>query len=390
MILGLAFVFIASLAVSTNRSGVRYRYLIQIFIVQIIIAFFFLDSKIGLMTVQVINDGFNLLMDYAADGVSFVFGKQAGESQIFFFSVLMPIVFISALIGILKYLRILPLIVKVLGYLLSKVNGMPRLESFNAVSSLTFGQSENFILYKNVLGRLPKHRLYTMAATAMSTVSLAIVGAYMELIDAKYVCVALALNMFSTFFVLSILNPYELTEQEKLAPVSNDIGATDSNFFQVLSDYILDGFKVAIIVGAMLIGFTALLALLNGIFNAVLGVSFQYCLGILFYPLAWLMGLSAGDTLQGAMIMATKLVSNEFIAMQQLTDGSVHLSAHSQAIVSVFLVSFANFTSIGILSGAVRALNEEAGRSVAQFGIKMLYGATLVSMMSAIIVGMFV
>ena len=115
---------------------------------------------------------------------------------------LCPIIFISALIGILQHWRILPIFIRVIGTLLSKLNGMGKLESFNAVSSLILGQSENFIAYKGVLGDLSSRRLFTMAATAMSTVSLSIVGAYMTMLDAKFVVAALILNMFSTFIVL--------------------------------------------------------------------------------------------------------------------------------------------------------------------------------------------
>lgn len=124
-----------------------------------------------------------------------------------FLGVLCPIIFISALIGILQHWRILPIFIRLIGTLLSKLNGMGKLESFNAVSSLILGQSENFIAYKGVLGDLSSRRLFTMAATAMSTVSLSIVGAYMTMLDAKFVVAALILNMFSTFIILSVINP---------------------------------------------------------------------------------------------------------------------------------------------------------------------------------------
>lgn len=129
---------------------------------------------------------------------------------------LCPIVFISALIGILQHWRILPIFIRLIGTLLSKVNGMGKLESFNAVSSLILGQSENFIAYKGVLGDLSSRRLFTMSATAMSTVSLSIVGAYMSMLDAKYVVAALILNMFSTFIVLSIINPTRPGSEEEI------------------------------------------------------------------------------------------------------------------------------------------------------------------------------
>lgn len=122
-----------------------------------------------------------------------------------FLGVLCPIVFISALIGILQHWRILPVFIRVIGTLLSKVNGMGKLESFNAVSSLILASRRTLSPIRRAR-RLSSRRLFTMAATAMSTVSLSIVGAYMSMLDAKYVVAALILNMFSTFIVLSIIN----------------------------------------------------------------------------------------------------------------------------------------------------------------------------------------
>lgn len=123
--------------------------------------------------------------------------------------------------------------------------------------------------------------MYTMAATAMSTVSMSIVGAYMAMLDAKFVVAALVLNMFSTFIVLSLVNPYDINKEEDLHLGNPHQG---QSFFEMLGEYILTGFKVAIIVAAMLIGFIALLATLNGLFSAIFGLSFQYILGYFFYP----------------------------------------------------------------------------------------------------------
>ncbi|MCS6742937.1 NupC/NupG family nucleoside CNT transporter, partial [Acinetobacter baumannii] len=147
---------------------------------------------------------------------------------------------------------------------LSKVNGMGKLESFNAVSSLVLGQSENFIAYKDVLGKMSQRRMYTMAATAMSTVSMSIVGAYMTMLDPKYVVAALVLNMFSTFVILSVINPYSVENEEDIQMGNLHEG---QSFFEMLGEYILAGFKVALIVAAMLIGFIALIAAVNAIFS---------------------------------------------------------------------------------------------------------------------------
>lgn len=333
---------------------------------------------------------FESLLGYANEGIAFVFGglttvgADSGGAP-FFLSVLMPIVVISALIGILQYIRILPFVIKYIGLVLSKVNGMGKLESYNAVASAVLGQSEVFISVKKQIGLLPKHRLYTLCASAMSTVSMSIVGAYMSMIDPKYVVTALVLNLFGGFIIASIVNPYEVSPEEDILEVQEE---EKQSFFEMLGEYIMDGFKVAIVVAAMLIGFVALIALVNGIFSAVLGISFQELLGYVFAPFAFIMGVPWKEAIQAGSIMATKMVSNEFVAMLDLTKQTA-LSARTTGIVSVFLVSFANFSSIGIIAGAVKGLHEKQGNVVARFGLKLLYGASLVSVLSAIIAGLF-
>ena len=386
-ILAIVVVAILALLVSHNRNQIRIRYVIQLLVIEVLLAWFFLNSDIGLGFVKGFSEMFEKLLGFANEGTNFVFGSMNDKGLAFFFlKVLCPIVFISALIGILQHIRILPIIIRAIGTVLSKVNGMGKLESFNAVSSLILGQSENFIAYKDILGKMSRNRMYTMAATAMSTVSMSIVGAYMTMLEPKYVVAALVLNMFSTFIVLSLINPYRVDESEENIQMSNL--HEGQSFFEMLGEYILAGFKVAIIVAAMLIGFIALIAALNALFATVTGwfgysISFQGILGYIFYPVAWIMGVPANEALQVGSIMATKLVSNEFVAMMDLQKVAAELSPRAVGIISVFLVSFANFSSIGIIAGAIKGLNEEQGNVVSRFGLKLVYGSTLVSVLSA-------
>ncbi|GHD89642.1 nucleoside permease NupC [Pseudocitrobacter faecalis] len=381
-VLALGVVAILALLVSHDRKKIRIRYVIQLLVIEVLLAWFFLNSNVGLGFVKGFSEMFEKLLGFANEGTNFVFGNMNDQGLAFFFlKVLCPIVFISALIGILQHIRVLPIVIRAIGFLLSKVNGMGKLESFNAVSSLILGQSENFIAYKDILGKMSRNRMYTMAATAMSTVSMSIVGAYMTMLDPKYVVAALVLNMFSTFIVLSIINPYRVDASEENIQMSNL--HEGQSFFEMLGEYILAGFKVAIIVAAMLIGFIALIAGLNALFAAVLGISFQGILGYIFYPVAWVMGVPASEALQVGSIMATKLVSNEFVAMMDLQKVASTLSPRAVGIISVFLVSFANFSSIGIIAGAIKGLNEEQGNVVSRFGLKLVYGSTLVSVLSA-------
>ncbi len=381
-VLALAVVALLALLVSSDRKKIRIRFVVQLLVIEVLLAWFFLNSDVGLGFVKGFSEMFEKLLGFANEGTNFVFGKMNDQGLAFFFlKVLCPIVFISALIGILQHIRVLPIIIRAIGTVLSKINGMGKLESFNAVSSLILGQSENFIAYKDILGKMSRNRMYTMAATAMSTVSMSIVGAYMTMLQPKYVVAALVLNMFSTFIVLSLINPYRVDESEENLQMSNL--HEGQSFFEMLGEYILAGFKVAIIVAAMLIGFIALISGLNALFAAILGISFQGILGYIFYPIAWVMGVPSSEALQVGSIMATKLVSNEFVAMMDLQKIASSLSPRAEGILSVFLVSFANFSSIGIIAGAIKGLNEEQGNVVSCFGLKLVYGSTLVSVLSA-------
>ncbi|MCB2359228.1 NupC/NupG family nucleoside CNT transporter [Clostridium estertheticum] len=387
-ILGLIVVLGLAWITSTDKKKVKYRPIVVMVILQFILGFILLNTGVGNFLVGGIANGFQLLLKCAGEGVNFVFGGLVNANQFtFFIGVLLPIVFISALIGILQHFKILPFVIKYIGLGLSKINGMGKLESYNGVAAAILGQSEVFISVKKELGLLPEHRLYTLCASAMSTVSMSIVGSYMVLIKPRYVVTALILNLFGGFIISSIINPYTVTPEEDILIVQEE---KKQSFFEMLGEYIMDGFKVAIIVGAMLIGFVAIIAMINMAFKGIFGISFQNLLGYVFSPFAILMGVPFKEAIPAASIMATKLVSNEFVAMTSLATSTIHLTARTTAIVSVFLVSFANFSSIGIISGAVKGLNEKQGNVVARFGLKLLFGATLVSVLTATIVGLIV
>ncbi|AWH88748.1 NupC/NupG family nucleoside CNT transporter [Limnobaculum parvum] len=420
-IAGIIVILALALLASNNRKKVRYPYIFIMLGLQFLLAFLLLNTSGGSILIGGIASVFDKLLKYAAEGANFVFGGLLNDKQFsFFIMVLMPIVFISALIGIMQYIHLpnriiliinalmrkcgliknnesasflgqsfLTMIIKGIGILLSKVNGMGKLESYNAVASAILGQSEVFISLKKSLGLLPQHRLYTLCTSAMSTISMSIVGAYMTLLDPVYVVTAIVLNLFGGFIIASVINPYRVDPEEDVLEV---VAEEKQSFFEMLGEYILDGFKVAVIVGAMLVGFIAIIAMVNAIFSYLFGISFQDFLGYVFSPLAFLVGVPWDEAISAGSLMGTKLVSNEFVAMDQLkqglTSGTFLFSEHTKAIISVFLVSFANFSSIGIISGAIKALNPQQGNVASRFGLKLLYGATLVSFLSAAVVGL--
>lgn len=362
-ILSCLLVTIMALMVSHDRKLIKIRYIIQLLVIEVLLAWLFLRSDMGTGFTAQVSTVFNGLMLFAGEGTDFLFGGMRAQGLAFFLlNVLCPIIFISALIGIIQHINLLPIIIRVVGTVLSKVNGMGKLESFNAVSALLLGQSENFIVYKDVLGKMSENRIYTMAATAMSTVSVFMVGAYINMVDARYVVVSLILNMFSTFIVLSLINPYRVDLEEEVEMQDLHRG---QSLFEMLGEYILAGFKVAVIIAAMLLGY-------------------------LLYPFAWVLGVPAHEAQQVGSIMATKIVANEFVAMTELQQIKAVLSPRAEGILSVFLISFANFTSVGIVAGAIKALNEEQGNVVSRFSMKLLYGSTLVSFLSAAVAGLVI
>ena len=387
-ICGLLLVFGIAFLMSKNKKEIKYKNIAIMLVIQYLLAALLLNTRFGYVLIQGVASVFETLLEVAKSGISFVFGGLANEGESpFFIDVLLPIVFISVLIGILQHFKILPFFMKWVGLLLSKVNGMGKLESYNAVASAMVGQSEVFITVKKQLDKLTPQRMYTLCASAMSTVSMSIVGSYMTMIEPKYVVTAIVLNLFGGFIIVSIINPYTVGEREDLLTIEDE---DKQSFFQMLGEYIMDGFKVAVIVGAMLIGFVALIDFINLLFDLAVGISFQEILGYIFAPVAFLMGIPWTDAVAAGGIMATKLVTNEFVAMVSLGDVADSMSAHTLGVISVFLVSFANFSSIGIISGAVKGLSEKQGNVVARFGLKLLIGATLVSVLTGIIVGLVI
>lgn len=388
LIVFIGLIFLAS----SDKSKIKWKYVGIVLVIQLILAYVLLKTTAGIWFISQLSVGFGYLLKYAKDGIDFVFGGIQNESApfVFFLNVLLPITVVSGIIGILQYLRIIPLAIKYLGWLVSRVNGLGKLESFNAAASVFFGQSEVFILTKKQIPHIPKHRLYNLGVAAMSTVSASIVGAYFQMIEPRYVVTAIALNLFGGFIVAHVINPYDVKPEEDVA-VNIEQKQT---FFEMLGEYILDGFKIAIVVAAMLIGYTALISMLNGIVGGITGgVNFQGVLGYIFAPLAFLTGVPWSESVQAGSIMATKLVTNEFLAMldvQRIVSSGEHLlSAKAVGVVSVFLVSFANFASIGILAGTIKSISDKQGDAIATFGIKLLYGATMVSFISATIAGFF-
>lgn len=390
-ILSVVVIFLLCYLVSFDRKSIKYKQCLRVIIAQLIIAYMLMKSDVGIKITLLFSSFFTKLISYANQGIDFLLGGIIKNSTHFIFLVnaLLPIIFVSALIGIMHYFRILPFLARVLGSVLNFIIGAGKLECFNAVSSMCVGQSENLIIYKDILHKFDKRAIYTITATSMSMVSLSILCSYIKIIDPKYICIALPLNIMGVFFVLGIINPntseYELSNEIKTLGFDRSL-----SFFDVIGSYMLTGLKIVLNISAIVIGFIALISMLNDVFTYFIGISFQDLISYLFVPFIRLWNVSSIDSNIVSKIVSTKVFSNEIVAMLYMKEQVDLLSHRAIVMTSIFLVSFANIGSIGIIFGVIKSFTNNSSRIFSKTALKVLYSATLVSYLSACVVGVFI
>lgn len=383
LLIGLAFFL------SNDKKNINFRAVVIMLAIQFVLTWLLLRTTIGLEVIDTIATGFNKLLAYGMEGVNFVVGGWVPEGGApFFINVLLILVFTSAFLSVLTHLRILPYIIKYLGGFLSKITGLPHIESFNAVNSIFFGQADAILAIKTHIGGLSKNRLFIVSTSAMASVSAAIIASYMTMLPAKFVLIAVVLNVFSALILASIIAPITVSKEEAAIDIKDMIHT--KNIFDAIGSGAMDGGKVALIVSVMLIAYLGLLALINGIFTALFGMDLTTMVGYLLSPVAYFMGIPSDEIIAAGSVMGTKLLANEFAAILQFQPMMADLSEKTVSILSTFLISFAAIGSIGIVGGAVQAIHGEKGREVGAFGLKMLLVATMASTLSATIVGLFI
>lgn len=386
-ILGIVLTLGLGFILSNDKKNINYKAIAVLLALQVVVTLVMFKTTVGLKVVEAVSNGVNKVLSYGVEGVNFVTGGLVPEGgMVFFINVLMLIIFTSTLLSILTHIKVLPLAIKYIGGALSKITGLSKVVTFNSVNSVFFGQSEALLAIKTHLDKMNDNKLFIVSTSAMASVSASIMGAYMSMIPAKYVLVAMILNALSSLIVATIVAPIKKEDDEEIN--IKEVSKTKS-IFEAISVGALDGGKVALIVAAMLVAYIALMALLNAAFSGVFGMDLTTMLGYVFAPVAFIMGVAPGEIVTAGSVMGTKLATNEFVAMLQLQPLIPELSAKTVAILSTFLVSFANFSSIGIIAGSIQAINGEKATVVAKFGLKMLGVATMASILTATIVGIF-
>ena len=387
-ILGIIIFLVILFLMSDNRKQIRWKYPIILLVLSIALAFIFLNTKFGIAAANGVSAFFNYLTTAAMSGIQFVFGGtiKIGETTTFFLNTLMPILFISVLVGLLLKFGLLQFISKWLGKALGFISGEDDLISFNSINAFMLSQSGVFVSAKEFIDDLAPRQIYALAICGVSTISSTIIGAYLQMVEPKYVVTATVMNMLMGLLVINIVFPRDV-ESEGEVDMSFIENRPAGNILQVIGDYATTGFNTVVAIGISLMAFLALIQLLNMICSGLFHIDFQHILGYVFYPVAWIMG-AGKDSLEVGNLIATKLVSNEFVAISGMA--KMHLSEHAKAITSVALLSFANLSSIGIVGGAISGVSTKQSDVYYKKGFKVLFAAFISSLLIGSIVGLFV
>lgn len=376
---------------SPNKRNVKWKSILTLLVAELAITWFMLSTKIGSWIINKIASFFTWLIACANEGISFVFPSvMANEHVDFFFSALMPIIFIITFFDILTYFGILTWIIDKVGWVISKISGLPKLESFFSIQMMFLGNTEALAVIRQQMTVLKEHRLLTFGIMSMSSISGSIIGAYLTMVPATYVFVAIPLNCFNALLIANMLNPVEVSKEEDIVYVPSKEERKD--FFSTISNSMLVGIKMVIVITAMVIGYVALTAGVNGILGFIVkGLTIQKIFSVIFSPFAFLLGLGGDDATYVAQLMGIKLATNEFVAMMDLKGKLSGLAPHTVAVAVTFLTSFANFSTVGMIYGTFNSiLGEDKSNIIGKNVWKLLVSGVGVSLLSAMIVGLFV
>ena len=432
-VLGMFVLLIISFLFSANRRAVDWRKVGIGLSIQLIIA-------IGVLKVNFIQTIFNFIgsifieiLEYTKAGSEFLFAGMISDMDkfgyIFAFQVLPTIIFFSALTSLLFYLGVIQWLVKILAKILSRFLGISGMESLSVAGNIFLGQTEAPLLIKAYLEKMNKSEMLLVMVGGMATVAGAVLAAYigflgggdkaLELVFAKHLLAASVMAAPGAIVFSKILYPQTQKVNTDVTVSQDKIG---SNILDAIANGTTEGLKLAVNVGAMLLVFVAVIAMLNGVLgffggfdgveylgweitslNEIIanntlyeGLSIEFILGYAFAPLMWLVGVASDDMTLMGQLLGIKLAASEFIGYIQLAElknvaNTIHLTHNKSVIMATYMLcGFANFASIGIQIGGIGSLAPGQRKVLSEFGMKALIGGTIASLMSATIAGMII
>lgn len=417
-IMGMLTVIGLALLLSNNRKAIRPRTIIGGLAIQLTFAFIVLRWEQGKEALQGLTGVVNNVIDYADEGINFLFGglfEAEGIGMVFAFQVLTVVIFFSSLISVLYYLGIMQKIIKVLGGALSWLLGTSKPESLSAAANIFVGQTEAPLVVKPFLNKMTRSELFAVMTGGLASVAGSVLIGYSLLgVPLEYLLAASFMAAPSGLVMAKIIMPE--TELSKTSDEREDIDMSDDtesfNVIDAAARGASTGLQLALNIGAMLLAFIALIALINGLLgggqsivnssvNWVLdlvgsdatiqlsGITLEAIFGTLFAPIAFMIGVPWAEAMQAGSYIGQKLILNEFVAYAAFAPEIDALDPKTVLVVSFALCGFANVSSLGILLGGLGRLAPNRRQDIAQLGLKAVAAGMLASLLNASIAGMF-
>jgi concentrative nucleoside transporter, CNT family len=398
-LLGIAVLLALAVLLSANRRMIQLRTVIPAFVLQTAIAALILYVPGGDRALGTVVHAVQNVIDYAYAGIEFVLGdlgKRKPGAITIAFHVLPVIVFFSALMSVLYYLGIMQKVISILGGGVHKLLGTSRTESMSAVANIFIGHTEAPLVVRPYLAGMTESELFAVMTGGCATIAGAVMAAYASMgIDLKYLITASFMAAPGGLLMAKIVMPETAPRDAIAQDVQYSDDARPVNVFEAIANGARDGLMLALNVGAMLLAFVAMIALLNGLIGWVGGffgepaLTFEQILGVLLRPLAWVCGVPWVDAGAAGSLIGQKFVVNEFVAYINLAKISSQLQPQTQVIVTFALCGFANLSSIAILLGGLGSLVPARRSDVARLGLRAVLAGSLSNLMSAVLAGLF-
>ena len=403
-LLGIGVLLAIAVLFSRKRQAINIRTVGWAFLLQVALGAFVLYIPFGKDVLTSISDGVQQVINSANVGIAFLFGGLGSDAMfangvgfVFAIRVLPVIIFFSSLIAVLYYLGVMQWVVKIIGGALQKLLGTSRAESLSATANIFVGQTEAPLVIRPYIAKMTQSELFAIMVGGLASVAGSILAGYAGLgVDLKYLIAASFMAAPGGLLMAKIMMPE--TEHEKIAQeniITENSHDQPSNVIDAAATGAASGLKLAVNVGAMLLAFIALIALLNSIVGGTAslfgfeGITIEWLLGYLFAPIAFIIGVPSTEMLQAGSFIGQKIVVNEFFAYASFVEVKDSLSASTQAIITFALCGFANLSSIAILLGGIGSMAPNRRPDIAKLGLNAMIAATLANLMSAAIAGVF-
>ena len=396
-LLGIGILFGLGILLSSGRHQINWRTVGFALLLQFALGGLALYFPLGVAVLEAVSNAVSSVLNNAQDGIDFVFGSIGAFEMgfIFAFHVLPVIVFFSSLVSVLYHLGIMGWLIRIIGGALQRLLRTSKAESMSATANIFVGQTEAPLIVRPYIANMTRSELFAIMVGGMSTVAGSVLAGYVLLgVEIQYLLAASFMAAPGGFLMAKLLLPEAETivseEEEFTLEFESQVNVIDAAASGASS-----GMSLALNVGAMVLAFVGLIALVNtllGSLGAMIGLadlSLQLLLGYAFQPLAFIVGIPWEETRLAGSLIGQKLVFNEFVAFVSFTDQMTLMSDRSQAIVTFALCGFANFSSIGIVLGGIGMMAPNRRKDIAELGLRAVLAGFMANLMSAAIAGFF-